>query len=334
MSGVQQHVVTPDEEGMRADKWFHKRFPALSHGQLQKLFRTGQIRLDGKRIKANIALEPGQTLRIPPIGDKGSAAGEGAKKPKGRPISQEDQDFIQSLVLHIDEDVIALNKPAGLAVQGGSKTRRHIDGMLDGLKFKASERPRLVHRLDKDTSGVLLLARSRRAAASLGKSLKHHKTQKLYWAFVAGNAGHDKGRINLPLIKKGAPGDERVHPAESWEQGQDAETIYETIEVAASKFSWLAMMPITGRTHQLRVHAAAISLPIIGDNKYGDERAHPMGEIEDKLHLCAREINFPHPRGGMMRVKAPLPPHMAKTWDLFHFDENHAPLEITEEQSD
>jgi len=317
MSGVEKKRVAPGEDGMRLDRWFAAHYPGLSHVRLQKLLRTGQVRVDGGRAKANMRIEGGQEIRVPPLPEP---AAETAA-PSEKPLTERDIEFVRGLVIHKDDDIIALNKPAGLAVQGGSGTTEHLDRLLDGLTFDKTERPRLVHRLDKDTSGVMLLARSRDAAAKLGRALKHRGARKLYWALVIDVPKPGQGEINLSLIKRGGRGDERVHPAEPDDpEAKRAVTRYAILERAGRSLSWLAMTPITGRTHQLRAHAAAIGHPIVGDGKYGGAEAHPGGEIPRKLHLHARRLTMPHPRGGIFDISAPLPEHMRKTWKLFGFD--------------
>ncbi len=317
MGGVERKRVAPGEEGMRLDRWFAAHYPGVPHGRLQKLLRTGQVRVDGGRAKANTRIERGQEIRVPPLAEP---AAETATPPE-KPPSARDIAFVRSLVIHKDDDILALNKPPGLAVQGGSGTVEHLDRLLDGLAFEKPERPRLVHRLDKDTSGVMLLARSRDAAAKLGRALKHRNARKLYWALAIGVPRPAQGEINLPLIKGGAHGEERVHPADQDDAAaKQALTRYAVLEAAGRVLSWLAMTPITGRTHQLRAHAAAIGHPIVGDGKYGGAEAHPGGEIPRKLHLHARRLTIPHPRGGVFDVSAPLPEHMLRTWDMLGFD--------------
>ena len=316
MSTVDVIEVSPEEAGMRLDRWFRAHYPGLNHGQLQKLLRTGQVRVDGGRVKANARLEQGQSVRVPPM--RAESAGD---KKRHDTISQDDIRFIQSLVIHKDQHVLVLNKPPGLAVQGGTKTQRHIDGLLDGLKYKAHERPRLVHRLDKDTSGVLLLARDRKTAAALANALKSREAVKTYWALINGVPAPARGEISLPLVKKGGPQNERVQVCdEDEEDAQRAVSRYAVIETAGRKLCWAGLWPITGRTHQLRVHMAAIGHPIVGDGKYGDVQAVSGGEIDDMLHLHAREIDIPHPAGGRLKVSAALPDHMLRTWKLLGLD--------------
>jgi 23S rRNA pseudouridine955/2504/2580 synthase len=318
MTGVQTLKVTDDEAELRLDRWFKRRFPELGHGRLEKLLRTGQVRVDGKRAKANLRLEPGQEIRVPPGAD--APRPEGHAKPQKPRLTAADADFVQSLVIHKDADVLALNKPAGLAVQGGTGTFRHLDGMLDALRFEATERPRLVHRLDRDTSGVILLARSSRAAKILSEAFRGKTARKLYWALVAGMPKPMQGKIDLPLAKEPGPLGERM--ARDDEKGQRAVTLYSTVDNAADRAAWLVMWPLTGRTHQLRVHAvSALGMPIVGDGKYGGQEAFLTGSVSRKLHLHARSIELPHPSGkGTLQVTAELPDHMRETWELFGFD--------------
>lgn len=319
MSGVESVKVGAEDDGVRLDRWFRRHFPGLKHGALEKLLRTGQIRVDGKRAKASTRLWEEQELRLPP-----QVAAAPARTPPDRRVGSADSAFVRGLVIYRDEDVIALNKPAGLAVQGGTRTTRHLDAMLDALRFGAKERPRLVHRLDRDTSGVLLLARSARVAAKLGKAFQGRDVRKIYWALVAGVPDTSQGRIDLPVAKRPGPRGERM--AADVEDGKRAVTLYSVVERAGNKASWLALWPLTGRTHQLRVHCAAIGHPIIGDAKYGAEPAFPAAEgLAPRLHLHARELCLPHPAGiGEIRVVADLPVHMAESWDLFGFDRDYA----------
>jgi 23S rRNA pseudouridine955/2504/2580 synthase len=319
MSGVSTKEVTADEEGMRLDRWFGVHFPQFSHGQLQKCLRKGQIRVDGGRVKANARLQQGQVVRVPPPPEASQA-----ERPRERYVSARDREFAEQLLIYKDEHFLAVNKPPGLAVQGGSGQVRHLDGLLDGLQFRAPERPKLVHRIDKDTSGVLLLARSRRAAAQFGGLLQKRDTIKLYWGLVTGVPRPRSGQIDLQLIKAGGPNGERMQPAEDGTPGAlSAVSRYQVMVSAGQDFSSVALSPVTGRTHQLRVHMNAIGHPIVGDGKYGGRTAHPGGQLSEKLHLHARQICFIHPvTGKPVKISAPLPEHMAKTWDLFGFDKD------------
>jgi len=328
MSGVKTITIGPLGDGERLDKWFKDHYPGLSFGRLQKLLRKGEVRVDGKRVKdAKVVLLEGQTLRIPPL-DKEKTP----HAPKNVPdrVSDADADLIQACVLHKDDHVIILNKPAGLAVQGGSGTTRHVDGMLDALKFGLTERPRLVHRLDKDTSGLLVLARTQNAARQLTEAFRSKDVRKAYWGIVVGIPEREQGRVDLPLGKRGSAGGERMVVDEA--EGKHAVTLFKIVDKAGRRACWLEMEPITGRTHQLRVHMEAIGTPILGDGKYGGSEAFLTGaEIAAQLHLHARAIRFPHPGGGLFTITAPLSEHMKATWDYLGFDESHAPEPFIDE---
>ena len=315
-SGVVTRAVTDEEAGLRLDRWFRRHYPALSHGRLEKLLRTGQVRVDGHRAKAGQRLVAGQGVRVPPLD-----AERTPRRPSRAavPLSEPEAEALRAAVLYRDDDVIALDKPPGLAVQGGSGTHRHLDGMLDALRFGAAERPRLVHRLDKDTSGVLLLGRSAAAAARLAAAFRAKETRKLYWALVVGAPRPADGRVDLALAKgSGRGGEQMVHDAEA---GKRAVTLYRTLETAGREVSWLALMPLSGRTHQLRVHMAALGTPILGDGKYGRGTALLQARgLSRKLHLHARAIALPVEGKRWLRVEAPLPPHMAASWRFFGFD--------------
>jgi 23S rRNA pseudouridine955/2504/2580 synthase len=313
VTGADETVTVDTQEGsLRLDRWFRRHYPGLGHGQLEKLLRTGRIRVDGKRARSGDRIEPGQTIRIPPLGEATLPARPAPYLPR-----REDEAMLQAAVLHRDEAVIVLNKPPGLAVQGGTATERHLDGLLDTLRFGSDERPRLVHRLDKETSGVLVVARTAGAAASLTRAFREKTTRKIYWAIVVGLPKPRQGRVDLALAKTPGRGGERVRP--DGEDGRQAVTYYRLIDSAGNRASWLALMPVTGRTHQLRAHCAAIGTPILGDAKYGDAAAHLAGPPSRRLHLHARALEIPHPLGGTLEVVAPLPPHMRATWEFFGF---------------
>lgn len=316
MKGVQSLTVSADDDDIRLDRWFKRHFPAVKHGRLEKLLRTGQVRVDGGRVKASTRLAQGQTVRVPPISERADPA----KKGKNDDVSAEDRNWIRSLVLHSDGDVIALNKPPGIAVQGGRKVSRHIDGLLSALVDSGEERPKLVHRLDRDTSGVLLIARRAGVAASLGEVFHSRRARKIYWALVAGVPRPREGTVDAPLSKK-ADSDGREMVVTDFEAGKSAKTEYRVIENAGRKAAWVLLRPHTGRTHQLRVHCAAIGTPIVGDGKYGGAESRLDGVPgSDRLHLHARSITIPHPAGGNLTVTAPLPPVMVKTWQFLGFD--------------
>lgn len=315
MSGVEARVVVEKDDGLRLDRWFKTYYPGLKHGALEKLLRTGQIRVNGGRVKANRRVEAGEMIRIPPIDEKAAA-------PKSEfRLKKEDAEFLRKLTIYEDDAILALNKPFGLAVQGGAKTTRHIDGMLAALE-KDGERPRLVHRLDQDTGGLLVLAKTRIAAAKLGRSFAGHDVIKTYWALCVGTPEIRKGTIQLPIAKKmirvGGKDQERMAPADE-ENAKKAITDYMVLD-SAGPASFLALKPVTGRTHQLRVHCAAMGTPIVGDRKYGGSAAVIEGAPEG-LQLFCREMTFPHPDNSrVITLTAPLTGRMKETWDLFGFD--------------
>ena len=317
MSQVITRTVSADEADLRLDRWFKRHYPWLGHGKLEKLLRTGQVRIDGGRAKAATRLEAGQAIRVPPLGEPPKDDDKSRAPKPAKVASPERIAELEAAVLHKDDAVIVLNKPAGLATQGGTGLTEHLDGLLGYLKFGNAERPRLVHRLDKDTSGVLLLARSAKAAAKLAEALRKRDAHKLYWALVMGVPEQRMGKIDLPLAKlAGGAGERMVYDED---EGKNAVSLYRTIDTAGKRAAWLGMAPLTGRTHQLRVHAAAMGTPIVGDGKYGGAEAFLTGGVSRKLHLHARGIKLAHPDGGKLEVRAPLPPHMAATWDFLGF---------------
>jgi 23S rRNA pseudouridine955/2504/2580 synthase len=293
VSEVELRTVAAGEAELRLDRWFRRHFPALTHGRLQKLLRTGQVRVDGRRAQAHARLAAGQTIRVPPLA---AAPAPASAQPA---VDRNDAAFLRSLILVEDQTLIVLNKPEGLAVQGGTGTRRHIDGMLAALAADG-ERPRLVHRLDRDTGGVLIVAKTAAAAAKLTRAFRRHEVHKLYWALVVGRPALAGGIIDQPLAKQGGAGRERVEPHE---EGRVARTAYRTVARAGKVASWLALQPLTGRTHQLRAHCAVLGTPILGDRKYGEQR---LAGAPEGLMLHAREIRLPHPDGGVLAVTAPL----------------------------
>ncbi|MCB1529651.1 MAG: RluA family pseudouridine synthase [Rhodospirillales bacterium] len=311
MSGGVQHVeVSRDDDGQRLDRWLQKQ--GLPFFIIQKVIRKGQVRVDGKRAKANQRLVAGQDVRVPPFVPQDKDA-----KPE---LSEADRAFIKSLVIYDEGGIVALNKPAGLATQGGTNIRHHIDGMLDGLADKDGVRPRLVHRLDKDTSGLLLLARSAEMARELGRIFQGHHIRKIYWAVTVPAPEMNEGTIRAPLRKAGAPGNEKtiVDP----EDGQEATTLFEVVERAGKKAAFVAFWPRTGRTHQVRVHAAYMNCPLLGDGKYGGRAASLDGlDLVRRVHLHARQISFFHPVSQKrISIQAPLPPDLQKTWATLGFD--------------
>lgn len=323
MSGVDHIAVTKGEAGARLDRWFKRRYPSLSHARLEKLLRTGQVRVDGARAKANQRIEAGQTVRVPPLG-LDEAATPQAKS--SLMISDRDAEFIRSLVIYEDEYVIVLNKPPGLAVQGGSKTTRHVDGLAPALTAPR-EPPRLAHRLDKDTSGVLLLGKTPAATAKLAKAFQSHRADKIYWAVTLGAPTPARGEVK-GFVRKGKSGEkgegrEIMVPARHGEpDAVHARTTYAVIARAAKRAAWVALRPETGRTHQLRLHMSLLGTSIAGDGKYRCDR-EPVDDLSRQLHLHARAIRLPHPSGkGTLEVRAALPKHMAKAFALLGFDDD------------
>lgn len=324
MAGVEQIKVEAGEAGMRLDRWFKAHYPGLGFGELQKLLRSGQIRINGGRVKADTRVEPGQTVRVPPIA---------VDKKGGGPLTQRtmrdkgDADILSRMLLHEDAKVFVFDKPAGLAVQGGAGVSRSVDHMLEAWRSQKGEKPRLVHRLDRDTSGVLVVARTRLAAMKLAEAFRERETKKTYWALVKGVPKQREDKISTWLIKEQTPDGDRMRVAEHGEKGADhAVSFYRVVEQAGQVLCWLEMEPYTGRTHQLRVHAAHIGHPIIGDPKYfeADTNWDFPGGMQNRLHLHARRIVIPHPDGGRIDVTAPLPPHMRQSWNLLGFDEASA----------
>jgi 23S rRNA pseudouridine955/2504/2580 synthase len=315
-TGVQTLTVTADEADMRVDRFLAARFPQLSFSYIQRIVRKGELRVNGRRVETKDRLEPGQAVRVPPL-----------KLDQVRPMSakvgEDVAGFLASITLYEDKDVLVLAKPAGLAVQGGSGTKKHLDGMLAVLTDEEGQRPRLVHRLDKDTSGCLLVAKTRFAAAALAKTFRSRAARKIYWAVVAGVPKPRQGRVSTYLAKEEREDESFMRIAKHGERGAShAVSYYAVIDTMAQKLSWLSMKPVTGRTHQLRVHAAEVGNPIIGDPKYFDvENWDLPGGIQKKLHLHARRIVVPHPRGkGTIDISAPLPPHMEQTFNLLGWD--------------
>ena len=308
-------TVKDSEDGLRLDRFLKARYPALGFGQLQKILRTGQVRVDGARAKPQQRLEAGQSVRVPPLGEAGKV--DGKPKPRANAV---DADFIRSITLYEDKDVMVLNKPHGLAVQGGSGTTRHIDGMLAALAGPDGDRPKLIHRLDRDTSGCLVIAKTRSAASALGKTFNSRSARKIYWALVPGVPEPNQGRISTYLAKDGGAGNEKMRVARHGErEASHAITYYAVVDHAANRASWLSLKPVTGRTHQLRAHLEHIGHPIMGDPKYGTRLEELSADIPKKLMLMARRITLPHPKGGTLDVTAPLPDHFKQAFDALGF---------------
>ncbi len=314
--GVRGYAVRADDAGIRLDRWFKRHHPGLPHALLARLARTGRLRVDGKRIKLGDPIQAGQVISLPIL------AGSQPVRPRSIFLCENEEKRLHDWVIYRDDAVLALNKPSGLATQGGSKMTRHLDGWLDALRFGAQERPRLVHRLDRDTSGVVLIGRTASAAAALAKAFRSRVARKLYWALTCRPPQPSSGRIDLSLKKCGQPGRQKMVAGQG---GRRAVTMYRTVETISGCVAWLALEPLTGRTHQLRVHCAEQGFPIQGDQKYGDQSLFLRGSIAARLHLHARAIMLPHPDGGMLRIHAPLSGHMAASWQIFGFDPETAP---------
>ncbi|HEX3502483.1 MAG TPA: RluA family pseudouridine synthase [Xanthobacteraceae bacterium] len=332
---VQNVTVSADENGMRVDRFFEARFPGLSFSHIQRVIRKGEVRVNGKRTEPKNRLEAGQTVRIPPLRLDPPGAKSTTARKHGNAADQNTADFLKSITLYEDADVMVLNKPMGLAVQGGSGTTRHLDGMLDVLRDAHGQRPRLVHRLDKDTAGCLLVAKTRFAAAALAKTFRSRSARKIYWALVAGVPKVRQGRISTFLAKEEREQDSYMRVARHGEEGAShAITYYAVVETSGRALSWISLKPVTGRTHQLRAHMAHIDHPIVGDPKYfSRENWELPGGMQDKLHLQAHRIAVPHPRGGVIDVTAPLPPHMQQSWNLLGLDaKRYDPIEEAPEE--
>jgi 23S rRNA pseudouridine955/2504/2580 synthase len=321
---VRQFVVAADDDGIRLDRWFKRNLPDASFNLVSRWARTGQLRLDGKRAAPGDRILAGQTIRVPPAEPPAAPRA----RPERRRLSEDEIAYVGEMVIHRDEQAIVVNKPPGLATQGGTKTNVHLDGLLDGLADEAGARPKLVHRLDKDTSGVLLLARTPRAAAFFSKSFSGRTARKIYWGLVVGVPEVRDGMIDLPLAKQPGTGGEKMHVDEA--EGLPSRTRYRVIERAGNRAAWIELQPHTGRTHQLRVHMAAIGHPIVGDGKYGGQDAFLTGAISRKLHLHARRLRIDHPDGGRIDVTAEPPEHFTATLAALGFDPGLGDLPIDE----
>ncbi len=306
-------IVGDEDDGIRLDRWFKRHRPGTPHALLARWARSGQLTLDGKKADVSDRIAAGQTLAmpIPPV------EAEARPARKGRPLTDVDVALAESMLIHRDASALVLNKLPGLATQGGTKTEHHVDGLLDALKYDAPVRPKLVHRLDKDTSGALLVARTPRAAAWFAKSFSNRSAKKTYWAIIVGVPDIQQGEIDLPLAKQPGSGGEKMHVHDS---GLASKTRYRVIERAGNSAAWVELQPLTGRTHQLRVHMAAIGHPIVGDGKYGGKGAFLTGSISRKLHLHSRRLRIDHPDGGAIDVQAELPEHFAASLDALGFD--------------
>jgi 23S rRNA pseudouridine955/2504/2580 synthase len=327
---VQTVAVTADENNMRVDRFLEARFPGLSFSHIQRIVRKGELRVNGKRADSKDRLEEGQTVRIPPLKlDAPRIVGdlsEAATKTLGT---------LKDMILYEDADVMVLNKPAGLAVQGGSGTTRHVDQMLEVMRDAKGQKPRLVHRLDKETAGCLLIAKTRFAATALTGSFRERSARKIYWALVAGVPKPKQGRISTYLAKEESEDDTIMRVAAHGDEGAShAVTYYAVVETSAQKLAWVSLKPVTGRTHQLRAHMAHIGHAIVGDPKYFNKENWQLpGGMQNRLHLLARRIVIPHPRGGTIDATAPLPPHMLQSWNLLGLEaDRFDPIENAPEE--
>ena len=308
-------TVSDDDDGIRLDRWFKRHMPEVSFNIVSRWARTGQLRLAGKRAMPGDRVEAGQEIRIPPLDQ--TPARPARRQPRRDPLTEDEEQFVRDMVIHRDADSFVLNKPPGLATQGGTKTTQHLDRLLDGLAEEGG-RPKLVHRLDKDTSGALLVARSARADGHFAKAFSGRTARKVYWALVVGVPDADEGLIDAPLAKQPGTGGEKMHVSE--EHGLPAKTRWRTIERAGNRTAWVELQPLTGRTHQLRAHMAAIGHPIVGDAKYGGAEAFLTGGISRKLHLHARRIRTDAPDGGVIDVTAELPAHFSESLATLGFN--------------
>ena len=319
MGQVQRILIKNDDVGLRVDRWFKLHYPYINHNYLEKLLRTGQVRINGSRVKSGTRLKAGQFVRVPPL-DDGLKMNPSLNSKSSKPdIKNVEIKKLKNRIIHIDDDVLIFDKPPGLAVQGGSKLSRNLDDILDMFCFEKNEKPRLVHRLDKDTSGLLLLARNVFSARELTKSFRYKKIRKIYWSIVVGVPLSENGIIDLKLAKLQGLRGEKVEIAISG--GKVAQTKYRVVDQITDKASWIIFEPLTGRTHQIRAHAAALGTPILGDKKYGQRKSFINNErISSRLHLHARGLQFPHPSGHMMEAIAPIPNHIKQTFEVFGFD--------------
>ena len=315
MPDARTFTISDDDDGIRLDRWFKRHMPEVSFNLVSRWARTGQLRLAGKRAVPGDRVEAGQQIRIPPA--EAAPARAARPQPRRNPLTQDEEQFVRDMVIYEDPQAFVLNKPPGLATQGGTKTNQHLDRLLDGLAGEAG-RPKLVHRLDKDTSGALLVARSARSAGHFAKAFSGRTARKVYWALVVGVPDLEQGVIDAPLAKQPGTGGEKMHIDP--EHGLPAKTRWRLIDRAGNRAAWVELQPLTGRTHQLRAHMAAIGHAIVGDAKYGGAEAFLTGGISRKLHLHARRIRIDAPDGGAIDVTAELPVHIAESLATLGFD--------------
>ena len=328
---VQTVVVTADENNMRVDRFLEARFPGLSFSHIQRIVRKGELRVNGKRADSKDRLEEGQSVRIPPLKLDAPKAAPGSLSEAATKTLH----ALKDMILYEDADVVVLNKPAGLAVQGGSGITRNVDDMLEVMRDAKGQKPRLVHRLDRETSGCLLVAKTRFAATALTGSFRHRSARKIYWALVAGVPKPKQGRISTYLAKEENEDDSIMRIAAHGDEGAShAVTYYAVVETSAQKLAWVSLKPVTGRTHQLRAHMAHIGHAIVGDPKYFNKENWQLpGGLQNRLHLLARRIVIPHPRGGVIDASAPLPPHMLQSWNLLGLEaDRFDPIENAPEE--
>lgn len=320
------YQVAADDDGIRLDRWFKRHMEDVSFNLVSRWARTGQLRVDGEKATPGDRIAAGQTIRIPPA----DATPERSSRPERAvdPLTDDERDYVRDMVIYSTPDAFVLNKPPGLATQGGTKTDQHLDRLLAGLEDEAGQKPKLVHRLDKDTSGVLLVARSARAAGFFSKSFAGRTARKVYWALVVGDVSADEGLIDAPLAKQPGTGGEKMHVAP---EGQAARTRWRVVDRAGTRTAWVELQPMTGRTHQLRAHMAHLGHPIVGDAKYGGAEAFLTGGVSRKLHLHARRLKIDAPGGAKaIDVTAELPGHFAETLATLGFEPlagDHLPLD-------
>ena len=317
MSDIRTFTVSEDDDGIRLDRWFKRHMPEVSFNIVSRWARTGQLRLAGKRAVPGDRVEAGQEIRVPPL----EAAPARTSRPQARReiLTEDEQQFVRDMVIYEDQGAFVLNKPPGLATQGGTKTNQHLDRLLDGLADERG-RPKLVHRLDKDTSGALLVARTARSAGHFAKAFSGRTARKVYWAIIVGVPDAEDGVIDAPLAKQPGTGGEKMHV--DHEEGLPAKTRWRVIDRAGNRAAWVELQPLTGRTHQLRAHMASIGHPIVGDAKYGGAEAFLTGGISRKLHLHARRIRIDAPQSGKIDVTAQLPSHFAESLATLGFDQS------------